>query len=151
METFLEAKSQELGTDLENETFVESLLTKIVDNLQVTIKNIHVRYEDDSLLTESPYSIGFSLEELSAVSTDEDWVPSFINITQVLTRKLLTLKDLSCYMDTQDTKLYSHLSRDEVLTAFQQTMTDVEYLLKPVTGNGKVTVHKLGTTEKIPT
>lgn len=150
LETFLEAKSQELGTDLENETFVESLLTKIVDNLQVTIKNIHVRYEDDSLLTESPYSIGFSLEELSAVSTDEDWVPSFINITQVLTRKLLTLKDLSCYMDTQDTKLYSHLSRDEVLTAFQQTMTDVEYLLKPVTGNGKVTVHKLGTTEKIP-
>ncbi|RCK56101.1 Vacuolar protein sorting-associated protein 13 [Candida viswanathii] len=137
LETFLEAKNQELGHDLENETFVESLLTKIVDNLQVTIKNIHIRYEDDSLLTESPYSIGFSLDELSAVSTDEDWVPSFINITQALTRKLLTLKNLSCYMDTHDTKLYSHLDRDEVLTAFQQTMTDVEYLLKPVTGNGK--------------
>ena len=109
LETFLDAKSQELGTDLENETFVESLVTKIVDNLQVTIKNIHLKYEDDSVLTETPYSIGFTLDELSAVSTDEDWVPSFINITQSLTRKLLTLKNLSCYMDTQETELYSNL------------------------------------------
>ncbi|EMG47074.1 hypothetical protein G210_2649 [Candida maltosa Xu316] len=150
LEAFLEAKSQELGEDLENESFVESLVTKIIDNLQVTIKNIHIRYEDDSILTESPYSIGFSLDELSAVSTDEDWVPSFINITQSLTRKLVTLSNLSCYMDTQNSKLYSHLNREEILSAFQSTMSDIEYLLKPVTGNGKLTVNKLGTTEKTP-
>lgn len=150
LETFLDAKSQELGTDLENETFVESLVTKIVDNLQVTIKNIHLKYEDDSVLTETPYSIGFTLDELSAVSTDEDWVPSFINITQSLTRKLLTLKNLSCYMDTQGTELYSNLDREEMHDAFQKTLTDIEYLLKPVTGNGKLTVNKTGTTASIP-
>ena len=29
-------------------------------------------------------------------------------------------------------------------------MTDIEYLLKPVTGNGKLTVNKTGTTASIP-
>ena len=112
-------KITRVGYRFENETFVESLVTKIVDNLQVTIKNIHLKYEDDSVLTETPYSIGFTLDELSAVSTDEDWVPSFINITQSLTRKLLTLKNLSCYMDTQGTELYSNLDREEMHDAFQ--------------------------------
>jgi vacuolar protein sorting-associated protein 13A/C len=27
-------------------SFVTQLVTKIVDNLQITIKNIHIRYED---------------------------------------------------------------------------------------------------------
>jgi vacuolar protein sorting-associated protein 13A/C len=29
-----------------NQSFMESLITKIVDNLQVTVRNIHIRYED---------------------------------------------------------------------------------------------------------
>jgi hypothetical protein len=30
----------------QNASFTEQLITKIVDNLQISIKNIHIRYED---------------------------------------------------------------------------------------------------------
>lgn len=29
-----------------NESFTSSLVTKVVDNLQITVRNIHIRYED---------------------------------------------------------------------------------------------------------
>ncbi|KAI3405553.2 VPS13 [Candida oxycetoniae] len=151
LEFVLQTKSQELGKeDLANETFTESLMTKIVDNLQVTIKNIHIRYEDKSVLTETPYTFGASLKELSAVSTDENWQPSFISITQAFTRKLLKLDSLSCYMDTQSPNLFSELNNDQLLDCFNSATTSSEYLVKPVTGNGKLTVHKAGTTKTTP-
>ncbi|KAG0681927.1 hypothetical protein C6P41_004087, partial [Kluyveromyces marxianus] len=38
-----------------NESFTQSLLTKIIDNLQVTVRNIHLRYEDvNSIFSEKP-------------------------------------------------------------------------------------------------
>ncbi|EDK46335.1 conserved hypothetical protein [Lodderomyces elongisporus NRRL YB-4239] len=150
VEEILEAKSEDLGKDLANETFAESLVTKIIDNLQVTIKNIHIRYEDESVLTEQPYTFGASLKELSAVSTNEDWEPSFISITQAFTRKLLKLNSLSLYMDTQTPELFSHSSREQILNDFKLLEPSEEYLLKPVTGSGKVTIHKSGTTNTVP-
>ncbi|KAK6198690.1 vacuolar sorting [Scheffersomyces amazonensis] len=140
-----------------NETFTESLITKIVDNLQVTIKNIHIRYEDETVLTENPYAVGLTLTELSAVSTDESWQPSFIAITQQLTRKLLTLQSLSCYMTTDASSIFT-TDHEELLARFQSSLENnnndssiqLQYLLKPVSGSGKVTIHKAGTTEKYP-
>ncbi|KAG7665092.1 VPS13 [[Candida] subhashii] len=160
LETSLEAQQQnkDLADELSgNESFTESLITKIVDNLQVTIKNIHIRYEDDSVLAETPYAIGLTLQELSAVSTDEKWEPSFISITKALTHKLLTLKNLSCYMNTKLTSTTSIYTEDKsrLLRSFKKGIEydddiTIEYLLKPVSGSGKLTVHKPGTTETIP-
>ncbi|CAI5759546.1 unnamed protein product [Candida verbasci] len=147
LETILKAKSQELGKDLANETFTDSLFTKIIDNLQITIKSIHIRYEDQTILTENPYSVGIHLDELSAVSTDDNWQPSFISITQLLTKKLLTLNKFSCYMETQTSNLFQN--NDEILQFFQNS-TPTEYLLKPVSGTGKLTINKAGSTEKAP-
>lgn len=162
LETLQAAQTQNQGvsTDIESsESFTESLITKIVDNLQITIKNIHVRYEDDSTLTEDPYSIGLTLNELSAISTDSEWVPSFIAITQQFARKLLTLKNLSCYMNTNSASIIEEegASHDSILANFKATFTEesknisqTQYLLKPVSGEGKITVHKAGSTEKYP-
>lgn len=147
------ASNQQMSLDVNNETFTESLVTKIVDNLQVTIKNIHIRYEDDSVLTERPYSLGLSLAELSAVSTDENWEPSFISITQNLTRKLLLLKKFACYMNTESDSIF-HEDPDKLLSALKQYFSDspqdYQYLLKPVSGEGHLTVHKDGATLKHP-
>lgn len=156
LETLLNATNQnlQLTSDLSsNESFTESLVTKIVDNLQVTIKNIHVRYEDDSLLTESPYSVGITLNELSAVSTDQSWIPSFISITQAFTHKLLTLNKLSCYMNTDSESIFSE-DPDELLKRLKDSIhgsdAEMQYLLKPVSGQGRLTVNKAGATEKSP-
>ncbi|CUM64753.1 uncharacterized protein PRCAT00002364001 [Priceomyces carsonii] len=150
------AQNESLADDMnKNESFTESLITKIIDNLQVTIKDIHVRYEDDSVYTETPYAIGLTLNELSAVSTDESWLPSFISITQVFLRKLLTLKNLSCYMNTESSSIYTE-DQAKLLAIFKEfivtenNLQDLQFLLKPVSGTGKLTIHKTGSTETVP-
>lgn len=150
LEAILAAQNQQLSSELNNESFTESLVTKIIDNLQVTIKNIHVRYEDDSVLTEEPYAVGLTLNELSAVSTDDGWVPSFISITQALSKKLLTLNRLSCYMSTDATSVFSE-DHEQLLTALKESLeASDQYLLKPVSGEGRLSLHKKGATEHIP-
>lgn len=61
-----------------NETFVNQLLTKILNNLQFSVKNIHVRYEDNMSAPGHRFAAGVTLSELSAISTDENWIPQTI-------------------------------------------------------------------------
>jgi hypothetical protein len=75
-----------------------SLTTKIINNLQVTVKNIHVRYEDkisvpgvstdmrstcrylDNRL-QHPFAAGITLAGFTARSVNEKWEPAFIEST----------------------------------------------------------------------
>ena len=55
-------------------------MTKIIDNLQITVSNIHIRYEDKfSTGREELFSVGLTLDKFSAVSTDENWKESFVH------------------------------------------------------------------------
>lgn len=144
---------------LKNQSFTDSLVSKIIDNLQITIKNIHVRYEDFACYTKSPYSLGITLEELSAVSTNENWVENFIEQVSTMSRKLMLLKSLSIYMDTSLTGETSVVSGDkdqmiESLKSFIHSAssdnTSIEYLLQPVSGSGHLTLSKLGATDEHP-
>ena len=141
----------------ENESFMQSLITKVIDNLQVSIKDIHIRYEDSTcIFSPIPSSIGFSLHELSAVSTDSNWIPKFIETAQALTHKLLTLDSLSIYWNT-DSKEFVQAEIDDpvsFLSTFKEYVDQYrninQYLLKPVTGTGKLSINKAGTTEDQP-
>lgn len=62
-----------------NEGFVSQLVEKVLNNLQFTMKNIHIRYEDNISDPGHPFSAGITLKELSAISTDENWNPKFIS------------------------------------------------------------------------
>lgn len=143
--------------DKKNNSFMQSLLTKIVDNLQVTIKKIHIRYEDQkSILSKNSCSIGITLSELSAVSADENWNPSFIAITQKITNKLLTLNSLCFYWNTNCPSI-NHANTEELLNSFRSSIaTDDEsidryqYILKPVSGTGRLCLNKAGTSEDQP-
>lgn len=59
--------------------FINQLTTKIVDNLQFTMKNIHIRYEDSISDSGHRFAAGITLKELSALSTDDQWTPKFIS------------------------------------------------------------------------
>lgn len=48
------------------------MVAKIIDNIQVTIKDIHVRYQDD--LTKK-YSFGVTLEELKIFTVNAKGEP----------------------------------------------------------------------------
>jgi len=164
----LKERSQEgLSAEEQKRTqsFTESLVTKIVDNLQVTVKNIHVRYEDAISAPGHPFALGITLEEFSAVSTDGDWTPTFIQDSNKTTHKLATLEALSVYWNT-DTKLLgpgreAHTPgievtpHDEMLRSFRSMIVRGEnelsgnhqYILRPVTGQAKLELDKTGSAQ----
>lgn len=72
-------KQQQQQADARNDGFISQLTTKVVDNLQVSIKNIHVRFEDHISDPGHPFAAGITLKELSAFSTDGEWKPTFIS------------------------------------------------------------------------
>lgn len=113
-----------------NQSFMQSLITKIVDNVQVTVRNIHVRYEDSISAPGHPFALGVTLEEFSAISTDGNWKPAFVQGQDTLTHKLAKLNALSVYWDTDaallgsgrqvDTSGKEQLSHDEIVQRMKQ-------------------------------
>jgi len=145
-----------------SQSFTASLVTKIVDNLQVTVKNIHVRYEDSISAPGHPFALGITLEEFSAVSTDGEWKPTFIQDSTKVTHKLATLGALAVYWNT-DTKLMGPgremetpdddiMSHEDMVSHFKsmivKTESDVpanhQFILKPVSGQAKIEMDKTG-------
>lgn len=158
-------ENQNENDKLKNQSFTDSLISKIIDNLQITIKNIHIRYEDLNCFTKMPYALGFTLDELSAVSTDENWIKNFIENISSVSRKLLLLKSLTIYLDTSidshSNQIFSQFGNDKEqiieklknyidLASSEDSNNNIEYLLQPVTGKGHLTLNKLGPTDDSP-
>ncbi|KAI2601996.1 vacuolar protein sorting-associated protein 13 [Hypoxylon sp. NC1633] len=144
-----------------SQSFTESLVTKIVDNLQVTVKNIHVRYEDSISAPGHPFALGVTLAEFSAVSTDGEWKPTFIQNSSKTTHKLAKLGALAIYWNTDTTLLGPgrevdnedhQMSHDDMIENFKgmigksddTSIADHQYILKPVSGQAKIELHKTG-------
>ncbi|KAJ8058074.1 hypothetical protein OCU04_012933 [Sclerotinia nivalis] len=165
----LKDRNQE-GMSLEeqqkNQSFTDSLVTKIIDNLQITVKNIHVRYEDSISAPGHPFALGLTLQEFSAISTDGNWKPTYIQNSSGTTHKLATLGALAVYWNT-DTDLLSTgreaevaestgvASHDEMLSSFKEMIVRGEdpkqanhqFILKPVSGQMKLEMDKSGKIE----
>lgn len=147
-----------------SQSFTQSLVAKVIDNLQVTVKNIHVRYEDSISAPNHPFALGFTLAEFSAVSTDGDWKPTFIQDSTKTTHKLATLEALSLYWNT-DSELLGYgrelkstdvqtIPHEEILRRFEEMIfrkdSDTkftqyhQFVLKPVNGQAKLQMDKSG-------
>ncbi|KAG6037900.1 hypothetical protein E4U41_004657 [Claviceps citrina] len=160
----LKEKSQEGMSQEEqkkNQSFTQSLVTKVVDNLQVTVKNIHIRYEDSISAPGHPFALGLTLEEFSAISTDGQWNPTFIQDSDATTHKLATLGALSVYWNTDadlfgagrevSSSLQEVLSHDDMVEKFKSMLgensaidADHQYILRPVNGQAKIELDKSG-------
>lgn len=145
-----------------SQSFTESLVTKIVDNLQVEVKNIHVRYEDSISTPGHPFALGVTLEEFSAVSTDGQWKPTFIQNSTKSTNKLARLDALAVYWNT-DTELLGPgrevendstrmLAHSDMVNKFKEMIgkgdnpatANHQFILKPVSGVAKIELDKTG-------
>jgi hypothetical protein len=80
--------------------FLQSLQVKIVNNLQIFVDNVHIRYEDDLANPDQPFAFGITLEHFHAQSTDSNWNATFLKLKEDLQHKLVTLKNLAVYWDT---------------------------------------------------
>lgn len=145
-----------------NQSFTASLTTAIVDNLQISVKNVHIRYEDSISDPGHPFAAGLTLHQLSAVSTDDQWKPTFVQGSASSSHKLATLAALAIYWDT-DVKLIgsgrgsetadqqgiAHDSalqklKDMIATKDSDDVHSHQYILKPVTGRAGLEMDKTG-------
>ncbi|KAJ9257565.1 hypothetical protein DTO212C5_8850 [Paecilomyces variotii] len=141
-----------------NQSFTQSLITAVVDNLQVSIKNVHFRYEDSIASPGHPFAAGVTLKELSAVSTDGNWVPTFIQSTSGTTHKLAVLGALAVYWNT-DAELFGTgrgsdigaeaqgLTHEELIEKLKATVDGGDkgqYMLRPVSGRAGLELDKTG-------
>ena len=149
-----------------NQSFTASLVTAIVDNVQVTVKNIHIRYEDSISDPGHPFALGLTLADFSAISTDENWKPTFIQGTSASTHKLATLGSLAVYWDT-DAKLigtgkgnqssdeqqidrsdFIEQARSMIARGDNPDLDDHQFILKPISGRAGLEMDKTGKTDR---
>lgn len=64
-------KLQSSEEQLKNRGYMERMTAKIIDNLEISISNIHIRVEFPD------HSAGIMLENMSVYTTDELWLRSF--------------------------------------------------------------------------
>jgi vacuolar protein sorting-associated protein 13A/C len=144
------------------QTFTAALTTSIIDNVQIQVKNVHIRYEDAISDPGHPFAAGITLQELSAVSTDENWKPTWIQGASTTTHKLATLGSLAVYWDTdtellgtgtgqQDAKEQGMDHKDVVdklrsliVASDSEAVKEHQFILKPVSGRAGLEMDKTG-------
>ena len=81
--------------------YLDKLSSKIIDNIQIDIKNIHIRLEDHTTSGE-PWSLGITLKELKLYTCNSDWKKTYIDRTLKDNKglplfKLLNLSNFAFY------------------------------------------------------
>ncbi|XP_050667360.1 intermembrane lipid transfer protein Vps13 isoform X3 [Leptidea sinapis] len=123
-----EAKKKEAEKD-ENkldETFVEKLVTQIIKNVQLTISDIHVRYEDSVTNPKAPFSFGITLHNLSVHTTDENWKQTIVQGAVTKIFKILSLEGLAIYWNPV-TELYSKSNNQDIKSRLEKEIATKTY------------------------
>ncbi|TMW64890.1 hypothetical protein Poli38472_009057 [Pythium oligandrum] len=108
-ELYREAKKQqeEDGDDDDDgkrsgeDGFAARLINKIIDNIELHVRRIHVRLEDHTT-GDHPFSVGLTVESVHAQSTNSNWQRSYVdNSTSNEPRiyKVIELNHMSIYLD----------------------------------------------------
>ena len=77
LESSMQVARQSTENLAQNASYWQRLTTTIVDNIEVTLTNFHVRYEDCMTLPHSPFSAGVTLDSFTLKATNKDWQESF--------------------------------------------------------------------------
>ncbi|KAK9871302.1 hypothetical protein WA026_011571 [Henosepilachna vigintioctopunctata] len=130
-------------------TFVEKLVTQIIKNLQLNIKNIHIRYEDKMTNPEAPFALGVTLGELNVVSTDETWEPK---ITQENISKIFKIISLDCLAVYWNCKIHCFCDMtqinmtDNLLKGIAKNNSEApkgySYILGPINASARLKINQ---------
>lgn len=126
---------------------VEKLIARMIKNIHVEIKRIHVRYEDHVTFKDHPFSVGFTLNTFVLESCTDSWETSgnlkdMYVIPQIY--KLCGLDGLAVYLNTSmeqysksSHSLYPNLFCGGIAT-MDYTPANYQYLLGPINVKSKL-------------
>ena len=124
------------------------LMSKIIENLKVTIRRVHIRLDDTSSRSGMPFSVGIFLEELAVHATSDHSSTEIEKRTypkrMVQVRKTLSITRFAIYIDvgrngrmqkpldgiTSAKRIRNHLS--QVFTSVANPPEAHDYLLRPL-------------------
>lgn len=143
-------KQQEAERDKPKEekqdTFVEKLTAQIIKNLQIRIRNIHIRYEDNFTILGHPFSFGITLYNLSFDTTDENWEPCVLDVSARIVHKLVDISSFGLYWNP-DCKLFMDQGLQMIKPMLQENISneavrpaDISYMLGPISSVAKLTM-----------
>lgn len=140
--------SSHVSDNDQNSTFMAQLLKRIVNNLQFSISNIHIRLEDNES-AKRPFSVGFSIQELSAFSANEEWNEAFISGDMKVVHKIIKLLSCSVYWNTEASSFLGK-SPSEFMESMSSTILTEsggplswQYIVRPINGIGKVVISEV--------
>ncbi|XP_067143145.1 intermembrane lipid transfer protein Vps13 isoform X2 [Centruroides vittatus] len=145
--------------DEKADTFTEKLVTQIIKNLQVKIKDIHIRYEDPYTDPSKPFSLGITLHNLSFETTDENWKPCILQDTVKLIHKLVILDSFAVYWNSNTTMISNMNAEDAKIQmkheiATSTTKPSISYILGPINATARLILNSKPETDgsgyKIP-
>jgi hypothetical protein len=95
-----------------------SIVTKVVENLQLNVKQVHIRYEQEIGASGRLIAFGMTLQSLDVQSCDSKWNPLSSSTYSSgggvdSSFKTLQMNKLGVYFDTKAEKL-SHLSPNDL-------------------------------------
>ncbi|EGC37154.1 hypothetical protein DICPUDRAFT_94146 [Dictyostelium purpureum] len=155
LKSIREAENTEMSQlKQEGDSFTGRLVTKIIDNLQIIINKVHIRFENKNDIGKL-YACGLTLDRLSIQSTDEFWNPSFVDSSQTsIIRKLCIMDSLGFYID-DDADSFQNLSLSEFTREFTNLIPNSstysllnKFILKPVSSQLKLNINKSEFTNK---
>ncbi|XP_068096572.1 intermembrane lipid transfer protein VPS13D isoform X2 [Hyperolius riggenbachi] len=104
-----------------------SIVTRIVDNIELNIQDVHLRFEDGFMDSSHPFAFGICIKNVSVQNASHEPVEKFMR------KKQLEVGDFSIYWDVKST-LLGHLPPGELQEAMDKSMESREhqYILEPV-------------------
>nr|XP_054769178.1 intermembrane lipid transfer protein VPS13D-like [Lytechinus pictus] len=125
-----------------------NIFYNVLENLQLKIKDVHIRYEDSTILPGMSLAFGITIKSISAVSTDENYSPRQTGgekATGGMKFKLVGLENFAVYWDTDS----AHVSdfdltdlKDALMSEKCRTTNNLikehDYIIEPVSAEARL-------------
>nr|CAH7728214.1 unnamed protein product [Callosobruchus chinensis] len=142
---------EEKDKPLQDPNLAHRFFFAMIRNIQLTIRNIHIRYEDRVTNPAAPFSFGFTLGNLLVESTDQNWKVTFIeskDLKEPVSRfyKVAQLDSLAMYWNS-NCETYCHLPMAEMHKHLSQIAKknwepeNYKYILGPMNLSARMRVN----------
>ena len=146
---------------VKNTTYIERLTTKVIDNIELKLQNVHIRYEDSRTMPGHTFSAGITLDSFVVTTTDKNWVEKFVarKLDSALSSiyKMATMTNLGIYWNSSETQPLADLTFstwEKVMSSliynkFNESVS-LGYILSPPNNLSVRVVHNENAPESIP-
>ncbi|TNN14010.1 Vacuolar protein sorting-associated protein isoform 2 [Schistosoma japonicum] len=130
------------------DSFGEKLAAQVIKNLQISIKDIHIRYEDSYSIPNRTFSLGLTLSGLTFQTCDSNQKPIFIKDESIREfNKYIKLTSLGVYWNPMSIK-FSEKAKVPLRSAMRNSIaspdnpnTGFHYLVKPISSTAMLHIH----------